>query len=418
MTNSTKKIIAIITSVTALLLTSCTATDSSSTSVINSGNDSYISDSSNPDSDSSANDSSESDSNTTSDNSETSGNGSETDDTGSSSVEGTETTPAVTTPVQTSIEVVTLENGETETHVVTVTAPEQVITFTPRPGESSTPTTSGSESDTETESGSSSKTTTTVTTKTPTTTTTKKVTTTSIKVTAYDAIMYANCVANVRSGNSTSYDILTTVQKNTQIRVTGKCDNGWYKVTVNNTVGYMSSTVLSSEKVATTTTTTTKKPATTTTTTTKKQELTGQVDAQLDREESYKMIELINELRVENGLPELTIDERIMEAAAVRAEELSVLFSHTRPNGEGGTTAIWDAYGDEWYDIWYRGENIAMNNGGRAEYTFRKFCESEGHKNTMLQEEFTLVGVGFYSVHDSAYGTIYYCCQLFGGYNE
>ncbi len=314
-------------------------------------------------------------------------------------------------------------NSETITSTTTTTTPVSYTTTSETSTQSETTTTSiltttTSETDSIIETESSSESTTTVTTTASTTTSTKKATTTSIKVTAYDAIMFANTDANIRSGNGTQYDIVHTVKKNTTIRITGICENGWYKVTVNNTVGYMSSTVLSSEKVATTTTTTTKKPATTTTTTTKKQELTGQVDAQLDREESYKMIELINELRVENGLPELTIDERIMEAAAVRAEELSVLFSHTRPNGEGGTTAIWDAYGDEWYDIWYRGENIAMNNGGRAEYTFRKFCESEGHKNTMLQEEFTLVGVGFYSVHDSAYGTIYYCCQLFGGYNE
>ena len=233
--------------------------------------------------------------------------------------------------------------------------------------------------------------------------------------------MYANKDANIRSGNGTQYDIVHTVKKNTSIRIIGICENGWYKVTVNDIEGYMSSTVLGDEKVTTTSTTTTaKKPETTTpsTTTTKKPVQTGQVDPQKDLEEAYKMVELVNDLRSENGLPELEIDERIMEAARIRAEELSEKFSHTRPNGESGGSAIWDAFGDDWYLMWHTGENIAMNNGGRAEYTFTKLCESEGHKNTMLQGEFSLVGIGFYSVYDDVYGTLYYCCQLFGGYHE
>lgn len=436
MRTSTKRRLAVITAIATLFLTSCGNADSSSYPVLTS--DSNGTSSSQQDN-SSNSDNSKTEQNQTSSsestNNTSTGNESQTDGTSnsengtSSDKVSTTTSPTVTTPVQTSIQVVTLDNGKTETRVVTVTAPSQVITFTPRPGESSTPTStspvSGSEVDTNTNSDTSSDSNTSsqgpvsstpTSSQKPATSTSKE----EIKVSPLNKIMYSNQTANIRSGNGTQYDIVHTVKKNTSIRIIGICENGWYKVTVNDIEGYMSSTVLGDEKVTTTsTTTTTKKPETTpSTTTTKKPVQTGQVDPQKDLEEAYKMVELVNDLRSENGLPELEIDERIMEAARIRAEELSEKFSHTRPNGESGGSAIWDAFGDDWYLMWHTGENIAMNNGGRAEYTFTKLCESEGHKNTMLQGEFSLVGIGFYSVYDDVYGTLYYCCQLFGGYHE
>lgn len=406
MRTSTKRRLAVITAIATLFLTSCGNADSSSTPVINSGNDSYVSDSSNPDSDSSANDSSESNSNTTSDNSEASGNGSETDDTGSSSAEGTDTTPAVTTPVQTFIEVVTLENGETETHVVTVTAPEQVITFTPRPGESSTPTSTSPVSGSEVDANTSSQ--------KPATSTSKE----EIKVSHLNKIMYSNQTANIRSGNGTQYDIVHTVKKNTTIRITGICENGWYKVTVDDIEGYMSSTVLSEEMVTTTsTTTTTKKPETTpSTTTTKKTETivsTYTTDYEYkdapyyDYDGAYHMVDYINQIRRDEGVGELVVDEGLMEAARIRAKELSEVFSHNRPDGSGGTTIIWD-YLD---GMWYKGENIAMNSGYSPYATFREFYNSDGHRKTMLRSDFTLVGIGYYHAEDG----LLYCCQLFAG---
>ncbi len=146
-------------------------------------------------------------------------------------------TESATTPTTTTV--TTTEPTDTES------ATDDTTTTTTEPTDTSTTTTS------------------------PTTTTAKKPTTTtkatSIKVTSASGTMYTNCVANMRSGNSTSYPVVIQLAKNTKVEITGKCDNGWYKVKANDKSGYMSSSVLSKEKVTTTTTVTTKKPTTTTT---------------------------------------------------------------------------------------------------------------------------------------------------------
>ncbi len=130
----------------------------------------------------------------------------------------TTTTTSKTTETVTEAETTT---SETETTTTTVTTTESVETTTPA------------------------ETTTTV--------------ATSIKVTSASGTMYTNCVANMRSGNSASYPVVQQLKQNTKVTITGKCDNGWYKVEANGKSGYMSNTVLSKDKV--TTTSTTKKPS-------------------------------------------------------------------------------------------------------------------------------------------------------------
>lgn len=45
---------------------------------------------------------------------------------------------------------------------------------------------------------------------------------------------------NVRAGSGTNYKILGTLKKETQITTTGKTSNGWYKLSYNGKVGYVS----------------------------------------------------------------------------------------------------------------------------------------------------------------------------------
>ena len=63
----------------------------------------------------------------------------------------------------------------------------------------------------------------------------------------------------------------------------------------------------------------------------------------------------VNAARAQNGLSALTLDANMNRAAAVRAAELAQSFSHTRPNGSRGLTALNEA------GVSYRtaGENIA-----------------------------------------------------------
>lgn len=59
----------------------------------------------------------------------------------------------------------------------------------------------------------------------------------------------------------------------------------------------------------------------------------------------------INQLRASQGLPALSIDAELTKIAAIRAQEASVVWSHTRPNGTQGIGLISPK---KW-----RGENLA-----------------------------------------------------------
>ncbi|MEY8322008.1 CAP domain-containing protein [Lachnospiraceae bacterium 46-61] len=53
-------------------------------------------------------------------------------------------------------------------------------------------------------------------------------------------------------------------------------------------------------------------------------------------------LELVNEVRTEEGLPTLTLDPDLVEAAEIHARELCELYSHTRPDGRRGSIIIDD----------------------------------------------------------------------------
>ena len=66
--------------------------------------------------------------------------------------------------------------------------------------------------------------------------------------TGYIYVKYVNCSAlNVRSGAGTSYSIITTITKDTKVEVIST-SNGWSKIKVGTTTGYVSSKYLSETK--------------------------------------------------------------------------------------------------------------------------------------------------------------------------
>lgn len=69
------------------------------------------------------------------------------------------------------------------------------------------------------------------------------------KITATKGTYYvSNHSLNVRAGIGTSYDILGTINLNTEVTVTGKADNGWYEINYKDKTGYVSGNYLSAEK--------------------------------------------------------------------------------------------------------------------------------------------------------------------------
>ncbi len=106
----------------------------------------------------------------------------------------------------------------------------------------------------------------------------------------------------------------------------------------------------------------------------------------------YEAIRLINAERVKAGLAELTIDDDLMSMTAVRAEEMSERFEHTRPDGSDWKT-IFDDFG--WSCPNKRGENGSAGDVS-ASKTVSRWMNSSGHKANILKDNVTKIGVGYY----------------------
>lgn len=59
-----------------------------------------------------------------------------------------------------------------------------------------------------------------------------------------------------------------------------------------------------------------------------------------DEELALLIIDLINEEREKRGIAPLTVNDELMDNAALRAEELNEYYSHTRPDGTQFSTVI------------------------------------------------------------------------------
>ncbi len=119
-------------------------------------------------------------------------------------------------------------------------------------------------------------------------------------------------------------------------------------------------------------------------------------------------MKLVNKERKENGLPPLSVTEKLQKANDVRAKEISQVFSHTRPDGSACFTALSEA--GESYS--FAGENIAAGQAS-PESVMDSWMNSEGHRANILSKDFTHMGIGYYYNKDGSYR--YYWTQMFTG---
>ena len=121
-------------------------------------------------------------------------------------------------------------------------------------------------------------------------------------------------------------------------------------------------------------------------------------------EYAQEVVRLVNIERERAGLAPLTMDATLSAAAQVRAQEIDVSFSHTRPDGTSCFTVLKE------FGIGYRacGENIAKGSPSPARVV-EGWMNSAGHRVNILNENFTTIGVG---VHADAAGTLHWA-QLF-----
>ena len=142
---------------------------------------------------------------------------------------------------------------------------------------------------------------------------------------------------------------------------------------------------------------------------------TGEVvDNDTLEEYAQEVVRLTNEERAKAGLPALKVNDKLMQAAAIRAEEISEKFSHIRPNG-ADTSTICDQVGIELTARVIFAENIVKStiwNDDIAADNMKAWMNSEGHRNQILRTDLSEIGVAYYIASD---GTV--CCtQLFLGY--
>lgn len=108
-----------------------------------------------------------------------------------------------------------------------------------------------------------------------------------------------------------------------------------------------------------------------------------------------RVLELVNIERTSRGIPPLRLARDLMQAAAIRAEEISRVMSHTRPNG----LPCQSMFHDGQYTI---GENIA---GGYTtpEAAVQGWMDSPGHRANILNPDYKELGVGYYYKSNTTY---------------
>ncbi|WP_161525891.1 glucosaminidase domain-containing protein [Trichococcus alkaliphilus] len=125
-----------------------------------------------------------------------------------------------------------------------------------------------------------------------------------------------------------------------------------------------------------------------------------------------RIMELLNNLRAEQGLSILIKNDILKLAADQRAIETEALFSHTRPNGTANSTIVENK--PYFYNYQAFGENLVMftysgNEKIMAEFLFEAWLNSLGHLANMRSINYQEVGIG---IHYSK--GILYAVQLFG----
>ena len=127
-----------------------------------------------------------------------------------------------------------------------------------------------------------------------------------------------------------------------------------------------------------------------------------------------EIVSLTNDLRRECGLPTFATNDKLMEAAQVRAEEMAstTTYSHTRPDGRQYYTVT---------DCPYTAENIhriatrylAQHGVGLAEAAVDGWANSETHLRNILNDRLSSIGVGIAKGVNASGEESWYCVQLF-----
>lgn len=122
-----------------------------------------------------------------------------------------------------------------------------------------------------------------------------------------------------------------------------------------------------------------------------------------------EMLELVNAERAKVGAAPLELDDRLCQASAFRAKELTKVFDHVRPDGTLCDT-VFSEFGA---DVFTWGENITCRASENINSSLKEamdgWMDSDVHRGNILNKTFQKVGFGVYYSDG-----IYYWIQMFG----
>ena len=126
------------------------------------------------------------------------------------------------------------------------------------------------------------------------------------------------------------------------------------------------------------------------------------------------IIDRTNALRRENGVSALTVNDKLMQAAQVRADEIAAsgVYSHTRPDGRKSNTLT---------DSKYTGENLhniselylEQQHKTLSEAVVERWSNSKAHADNMTSSRYGEIGVGLARGIDKDGFDCWYCVQVF-----
>ena len=124
------------------------------------------------------------------------------------------------------------------------------------------------------------------------------------------------------------------------------------------------------------------------------------------------IVDRTNALRREKGVAALTVNDKLMQAAQVRADEMAAhtVYSHTRPNGGKFNTVT---------DCPYMAENIhriadwVLSDQTLAERAVADWSASTTHNKNMVNPKLSEIGVGLARGINDTGDPCWYCVQLF-----
>jgi uncharacterized protein YkwD len=112
----------------------------------------------------------------------------------------------------------------------------------------------------------------------------------------------------------------------------------------------------------------------------------GDFSGTFDDTKASAVIDLVNQARAVDELPPLTQNANLTASANVRAPEIVVHWSHNRPDGTAWYTA---PPGNQ------MAENIAYGQIS-AEQVVAAWMGSEGHRENIMNSDYTRIGVACY----------------------